>query len=225
MGDVNRGDLIRRFGVSPSQASKDIARYLERRPPGLAYDKSAKRYVAGEDFRPVIAEPDATRFLGELRLADLGIVSGEETLIGARIPFDGGTFGRMGPMIAAVASFEHHQASLCAWGRGRDMAPPCHLRRGAGAGPGSVRRIRWIRKPRQLHPSNELRLHEPDEVHEAPFDCFRKNQLVHPASRNDAVLEVRHSYPSLELQLCAFVEILFLDCRRLQVACCRDGER
>ncbi len=88
LSDVNRGDLIRRFGVSPSQASKDIARYLERQPPGLAYDKSAKRYVAGENFRPVIAEPDAARFLGELRLADLGIVSGEETLVGALIPFD-----------------------------------------------------------------------------------------------------------------------------------------
>jgi hypothetical protein len=88
LGDVNRGDLIARFGVSPSQASKDIARYLELAPAGLAYDKSAKRYVAGEDFRPVIAAPDAARFLGELRLADLAILSKEETLIGALIPFD-----------------------------------------------------------------------------------------------------------------------------------------
>lgn len=88
LGNVNRVDLIRRFGVSASQASKDIARYLELSPPGLAYDKSAKRYVAGEDFRPVIAAPDASRFLGELRLADLGIVLGEETLFGGDIPFD-----------------------------------------------------------------------------------------------------------------------------------------
>jgi hypothetical protein len=88
LGDVNRIDLIRRFGVSPSQASKDIARYLELAPPGLAYDKSAKRYVAGEDFRPVIAEPSASRFLGELRLADIAILSKEETLLGALIPFD-----------------------------------------------------------------------------------------------------------------------------------------
>jgi len=88
LGDVNRADLIRRFGVSPSQASKDIARYLELGAPGLAYDKSAKRYVAGENFRPVIVEPNAARFLGELRLADLGIIAGEETLAGASIPFD-----------------------------------------------------------------------------------------------------------------------------------------
>ncbi len=88
LGDVNRSHLTGRFGVSPSQASKDIARYLELRPVGLAYDKSAKRYVAGEAFRPVIAAPKASRFLGELRLADLANLSDEETLLGAVIPFD-----------------------------------------------------------------------------------------------------------------------------------------
>jgi hypothetical protein len=88
LGNVNRVDLISRFGVSPSQASKDIARYLELAPPGLVYDKSAKRYAAVENFRPVIAKPNAGRFLGALRLADLGIVSDEETLAAAAIPFD-----------------------------------------------------------------------------------------------------------------------------------------
>jgi hypothetical protein len=88
LGEVNRGDLIRRFGVSASQASKDIARYLELSPTGLAYDKSAKRYVANADFRPAIAAPDASRFLGELRLADLGILSREETLFSGVVPFD-----------------------------------------------------------------------------------------------------------------------------------------
>jgi hypothetical protein len=88
LGDVNRADLIRRFGVSPSQASKDIARYLELDPVGLVYDKSAKRYVAGESFRPVIAAPDATRILGELRLADLGIVTEDAALLTGLVPFD-----------------------------------------------------------------------------------------------------------------------------------------
>ena len=87
LGEVNRGDLIHRFGVSPSQASKDIARYLEHAPRGLIYDKSAKRYVAGGDFRPVIAAPDAAGFLGALRLADLGR-SREETPLATTVPFD-----------------------------------------------------------------------------------------------------------------------------------------
>ncbi len=88
LGAVNRGDLTAAFGVSPSQASKDIARYLELAPPGLAYDKSAKRYVAGDDFRPVLGPPDAARYLGELRLADLGILPADATLLAAATPFD-----------------------------------------------------------------------------------------------------------------------------------------
>src|ERR1700730_18350681 len=59
LGEVNRTDLVRRFGVSMSQASADIARYLAHDPPGVTYDKSAKRYVAGEEFRPVLAPPSA----------------------------------------------------------------------------------------------------------------------------------------------------------------------
>jgi len=87
LGEVNRTDLVRRFGVSMSQASGDIARYLAREPPGLTYDKSAKRYVTGESFRPVLGAPDASRFLGELRLVELGILAAEDTMPGVLPPF------------------------------------------------------------------------------------------------------------------------------------------
>jgi WYL domain-containing protein len=88
LGEVNRTDLVRRFGVSMSQASGDIGRYLALDPPGVTYDKSAKRYVASESFRAVLAPPDARRFLGELRLVDLGILSAEDTILGVLPPFD-----------------------------------------------------------------------------------------------------------------------------------------
>jgi hypothetical protein len=88
LGAVNRTDLVRRFGVSMSQASGDIARYLAREPAGVSYDKSAKRYVAGEAFRPVLAAPSAARFLGELRLVDIGILSADDTILGTVPPFD-----------------------------------------------------------------------------------------------------------------------------------------
>jgi hypothetical protein len=88
LGAVNRTDLVRRFGVSMSQASGDIARYLAREPTGVSYDKSAKRYVAGEAFRPVLAAPSAARFLGELRLVDIGILSADDTMLGTVPPFD-----------------------------------------------------------------------------------------------------------------------------------------
>jgi hypothetical protein len=87
LGEVNRTDLVRRFGVSMSQASGDIARYLALAPAGVGYDKSAKRYVAGEDFRPALAAPDARRFLGELRLVDLGVLAAADTMLGVLPPF------------------------------------------------------------------------------------------------------------------------------------------
>ena len=86
-GEVNRTDLVRRFGVSMSQASADIGRYLALSPPGVAYDKSAKRYVADAAFRPVLTPPDSTQFLGELRLVDLGIMPAADTLLGEVPPF------------------------------------------------------------------------------------------------------------------------------------------
>ncbi|EJW11572.1 hypothetical protein A33M_3015 [Rhodovulum sp. PH10] len=89
LGEVNRTDLVRRFGISMSQASGDIARYLEKNPAGVSYDKSAKRYVAGENFAPVIGPPDATRLLGEMRLVGLGSIAVEDTMLGALPPFAG----------------------------------------------------------------------------------------------------------------------------------------
>jgi WYL domain len=88
LGEVNRTDLVRRFGVSMSQASADIARYLAHNPPGVIYDKSAKRYAAQAEFRPQLAKPDATRFLGELRLVEVGLLSVEDTMLGVVPPFD-----------------------------------------------------------------------------------------------------------------------------------------
>jgi hypothetical protein len=61
---------------------------IDRAPRGVFYDKSAKRYAAGDGFRPVLAKPDAARLLGELQLVDLGILSVEDTMLGAVPPFD-----------------------------------------------------------------------------------------------------------------------------------------
>ena len=69
------------------EASGDIGRYLALAPAGVGYDKRAKRYVAGDDFRPVLAAADARRFLGELRLVDLGVLSAEDTMLGVLPPF------------------------------------------------------------------------------------------------------------------------------------------
>jgi hypothetical protein len=70
-----------------SQASGDLGRYLARKPAGVTYDVSAKRYVAGKDFHPILAAPDARRLLGELRLVDLGVIEDVETTLGSIPPF------------------------------------------------------------------------------------------------------------------------------------------
>ena len=88
LGEVNRGDLIDRFGISLGQASADIARYLALGPKGVSYDKKAKRYLAGASFRPVLGHPDASQFLGELRLVNGGLLRVEQTLLGVVPPFD-----------------------------------------------------------------------------------------------------------------------------------------
>jgi predicted DNA-binding transcriptional regulator YafY len=88
LGEVNRTDLMGRFGVSLGQASTDIARYLAHAPEGVFYDKTAKRYLADASFRPVLAAPDAARFLSELLLVNAGLLPVEHTLFGLVPPFD-----------------------------------------------------------------------------------------------------------------------------------------
>lgn len=70
-GHVNRRDLMDQFGVSVNQASADLSHYSGFAPDNMAYDKSARTYVRGSDIRPQLLEPDASRFLAQLRsLAD-----------------------------------------------------------------------------------------------------------------------------------------------------------
>ena len=66
-GGVNRSDLIDTFGVSVPQASKDLTHYQERAPHNAVYDKSARRYVAGPEFRSVFLDPDPDAYLLRLR--------------------------------------------------------------------------------------------------------------------------------------------------------------
>jgi predicted DNA-binding transcriptional regulator YafY len=73
-GEVSRGELIERFGVSVGQASADIARYMALAPDNIAYDKSRKRYVPTDKFMPVFGAPDASRYLSELHARQAGLL-------------------------------------------------------------------------------------------------------------------------------------------------------
>ncbi|RWO03311.1 MAG: WYL domain-containing protein [Mesorhizobium sp.] len=81
-GGVNRSDIIEMFNVSVPQASKDLTLYQERAPDNAIYDKSAKRYVASEHFKPLFMNPDPDRYLSQLRLVSDGTLERSHAWIG-----------------------------------------------------------------------------------------------------------------------------------------------
>jgi hypothetical protein len=65
-GRLNRADLTEFFGISVPQASLDIARYEQLAPRNLVYDRSARVYVAGADFRALYASSSPQRYMEDL---------------------------------------------------------------------------------------------------------------------------------------------------------------
>ena len=80
-GGVNRSDIIKMFGVSVPQASKDLTLYQDRAPANAVYDKRAKRYVAGPDFVPTFQSPDPSGYLSRLRSLAEGLTDPFESWI------------------------------------------------------------------------------------------------------------------------------------------------
>lgn len=87
-GGVNRADIIEMFDVSVPQASKDLTLYQERAPNNAIYDKSAKRYVAGDHFQPCFLKPDPAAYLNQLRTVSEGILDRSHAWIGESLPYD-----------------------------------------------------------------------------------------------------------------------------------------
>ena len=81
-GRVNRSDLVRRFGISPNQATADLRRFAHAYPGALVYDPKGKVYRAG----PHVPQPtpdDTARLLRDLRLVAEGVLPGDETALAA----------------------------------------------------------------------------------------------------------------------------------------------
>ena len=77
-GRINRKDIMKQFGVSMPQASKDLSRYQELAPGNMEYDKSEKRYFAAAGFAPWFLRPDPDQFLSQLRAIATHAVPSEE---------------------------------------------------------------------------------------------------------------------------------------------------
>ena len=87
-GGVNRADIIDMFDVSVPQASKDLTLYQERAPHNAIYDKSAKRYIASDQFQPCFLKPDPAEYLNQLRSVSEGILDKSHAWIGQFPPSD-----------------------------------------------------------------------------------------------------------------------------------------
>lgn len=62
---------MEQFGLSVTQASADLNRYIDLATDNMVYDKSARTYVRGSDYAAQLLKPDASRYLAQLRsLAD-----------------------------------------------------------------------------------------------------------------------------------------------------------
>ncbi|WP_426441006.1 transcriptional regulator [Bradyrhizobium genosp. P] len=84
-GKLNRGDIVDRFNVSPTQASADLAIYKQAAPQNLDYDASQKCFVATKNFTPTIFQPNADRYLVQLKAIADQVISLSDTGIG-RMP-------------------------------------------------------------------------------------------------------------------------------------------
>jgi predicted DNA-binding transcriptional regulator YafY len=75
------------FGVSVNQASTDLNRYIGFAPDNMVYDKSARTYVRGSAFKAQFLEPDASRYLAQLRSLADGILDREDSWIANLPPY------------------------------------------------------------------------------------------------------------------------------------------
>lgn len=74
-GQINRVDIMDRFGVSVPQASKDLSLYQESAPKNLDYDHRVKKYFAARTFKPAFLAPDSEAYLWQMR-DDVSAMSG-----------------------------------------------------------------------------------------------------------------------------------------------------
>jgi len=81
-GRLNRSDLMTHFGISVPRASSDIASYAELAPGNLAYDRSARIYVATQRFSPIFPTSNAEHFLNDLLALSTSTLGAEGSFIG-----------------------------------------------------------------------------------------------------------------------------------------------
>jgi hypothetical protein len=78
-GRFNRKDLSETFGISPQQASTDIAQYERQAPGNLSYDKNEKAYLRASTYRPALIRDSVERYLLQLVAVEHRWMRAEDT--------------------------------------------------------------------------------------------------------------------------------------------------
>ncbi|WP_417322399.1 WYL domain-containing protein [Erythrobacter aureus] len=93
-GRFNRSDLSETFGISPQQASSDIAQYEKLATTNLEYDRGKKAYVRTSEFRPALVGDTIERYLLQLVAIENEWMRPEDTWFAALPPVEIVTLGR-----------------------------------------------------------------------------------------------------------------------------------
>lgn len=86
LGEVTRGDIIKRFGIATAAATRDLALYRSVSNGNIELDTRTKSYVPAKSFRPIFEHP-ADRVLSALSQGfGEGIGGQSRSLIPCEIP-------------------------------------------------------------------------------------------------------------------------------------------
>jgi len=58
-GELQRADIVDKFGVNPAQAATDFSTYMTLAPGNMDYNKSRKRYLPCPGFAPQFIHPES----------------------------------------------------------------------------------------------------------------------------------------------------------------------
>jgi len=93
-GRINRSDMAETFGISPQQASADIAQYEKIAPRNLLYDRAEKAYRRTKDYAPAFIGETIERYLLQLVAIENRWMRQEDTWFDAIPPVEVITLGR-----------------------------------------------------------------------------------------------------------------------------------
>ncbi|MCU8058411.1 WYL domain-containing protein [Shewanella sp. SM34] len=87
-GRVNRSDLTEFFRISIPQASLDFSAYQELAPNNMVYDRTEKAYVASDNFKAIMVNPNPYQYLNELLWRESNLLSNSESFVSIPPPIE-----------------------------------------------------------------------------------------------------------------------------------------